>query len=222
MQKKESHMLTTFVLAFLLAIEVSFTLSFVFNLVLCFLFVLILIWNRKGKTLLWWLVLPFLPALGTSWSLWLYGDSWSGYAVGDLVWIFFSRSYALAALGIFVSTMVNWDEVLLEMRDLGLSGNIVYGLMAVLHAIPILLDEIKEIKQASLYRQKRLSSFSPLLYAKLLIVALDWRDHYVTTMYAHAYDEENRPIRYESWHASYRGIMLGVILFFSLQITFFL
>lgn len=94
-----------------------------------------------------------------------------------------------------------------------LSPNFVYGLLVVIHALPQIMREVADLREASLLRGQKLRPWSPLIYVKVIFVAMAWQDQYVTAMYAHGYTEGGSRTVQRQLISSRRGLLMAGAVF---------
>ncbi len=173
-------------LLFFFTLEISFTKSIALNLFIVGLSVIFLMVKKSYFGLAGLFLLPLIPAISTFWSVMVYGSG------SDDAWLLFSRTFAFAALGMMFAFGIDLEELLLVLEQKKVSPNFIYGILVVLHAIPDIKQEIRELKNASLLRGKRMTVFSPYLYLKTIFVAFNWRDQYTEAMISRGFDDDGK------------------------------
>ncbi|MBO0477805.1 cobalt ABC transporter permease [Vagococcus sp. DIV0080] len=173
-------------LLFFFTLEISFTKSIALNLFIVGLSVIFLMVKKRYFGLAGLFLLPLIPAISTFWSVMVYGSG------SDDAWLLFSRTFAFAALGMMFAFGIDLEELLLVLEQKKVSPNFIYGILVVLHAIPDIKQEIRELKNASLLRGKRMTVFSPYLYLKTIFVAFNWRDQYTEAMISRGFDDDGK------------------------------
>lgn len=204
---KTIHSVSWAILIFLLAIELSFVHSVIMNSFVCLTALVVLIYKKRYKSSIALLLIPFIPAIGTYWSLFLRAQN------QEMANVLFTRTYAFASMGVVFLFVISVEEVLLYLEQKGLAPNFVYGLLVVVHALPSIKREIQSIKEASLLREKKLHMWSPSFYAKAIMTGFEWRDQYVHAMYAHGYREGGKRTQYCQYKISIQSMILSVSYF---------
>lgn len=191
----KSHTLGLTILLFLLTIEISFSQSIALNVYVVTLSLLFLATKKRYGGMVGMILLPLIPALGTFWSIYLYGSD------THQAWLLLSRTFAFAAMGMTFAFGVDLEELLLILEQKKMPTQFVYGILVVLHAVPNIRREIQALKEASLFRGEKLAIWSPMLYLKTILVAFNWRDMYTEAMFSRGFDEEGErrvSVRYET------------------------
>lgn len=186
MAQKKTDALNLSLLILALTLEISVSHAVKLNVALIVLALGFLGWRRAFRSLIVLLLLPLIPAASSYWAITLHGTDTS-YAL-----LLFVRTYAFTALGLVFLTGVDLEALLLWLEQYKLSPNFVYGLLVVIHALPQIMREVADLREASLLRGQKLRPWSPLIYVKVIFVAMAWQDQYVTAMYAHGYTEAVR------------------------------
>lgn len=206
MEERTTSIPAIFVWVFFFTIEVSFTHSVWLNLYLVVVVVFYLVYKKMIGTVLFLISLPFIPAITTFWSVYIQGSG-----ITD-AWILFTRTYAFAALGIGCMTTIDFQDCLLVFEQYKIPSIFIYGLMVVIHAVPDIRKEIKNMYDASLLRGKRLYPWSSFYYVKVIFLALNWRDHYTEAMYSRGFSETNPRVHYITWKISRGSVIVCAVL----------
>ncbi|MGX4687508.1 CbiQ family ECF transporter T component [Vagococcus sp. JNUCC 83] len=201
MSVTKSSALTLSILLLLLTIELSFTSSIHLNLFVVIVSAIYLISKKKWFGLLGLIFFPLIPALGTYWSVYLYGNN-PEYGL-----VLVSRTFAFAAIGMVFAFGVDLEELLLILEQKNMSTSFVYGILVVLHAMPMIKNEVISLKEASLFRGKTLHFYSPLMYLKVIFVANHWRDAYTEAMFSRGFDEEGTRTHYTQYKVCPKGLI---------------
>lgn len=193
-------------LLLLLTIELSFTSSVTLNWFVVLVSALYLLSKKKWFGLFGLVFFPLIPALGTYWSVYLYGNN------PDYGLVLVSRTFAFAAIGMVFAFGVDLEELLLILEQKKLPTSFVYGILVVLHAMPVIQREIMALREASLFRGKKLHFYSPLMYLKVIFVANHWRDSYTEAMFSRGFDEEGERTHYTQYKVCPKSLAtLGVL-----------
>ena len=196
MAQKKTDALNLSLLILALTLEISFSHAVKLNVALIVLALGFLGWRRAFRSLIVLLLLPLIPAASSYWAITLHATDTS-YAL-----LLFVRTYAFTALGL-----------LLWLEQHKLSPNFVYGLLVVIHALPQIMREVADLREASLLRGQKLRPWSPLIYVKVIFVAMAWQDQYVTAMYAHGYTEGGSRTVQRQLISSRRGLLMAGAVF---------
>lgn len=201
MSVTKSSALTLSILLLLLTIELSFTSSIYLNLFVVIVSAIYLISKKKWFGLLGLIFFPLIPALGTYWSVYLYGNN-PEYGL-----VLVSRTFAFAAIGMVFAFGVDLEELLLILEQKNMPTSFVYGILVVLHAMPMIKNEVISLKEASLFRGETLHFYSPLMYLKVIFVANHWRDAYTEAMFSRGFDEEGTRTHYTQYKVCPKGLI---------------
>lgn len=206
---RNSYALSLTAVILLLTIELSFTQSVLLNLWVVAASLLFLLWKRRYAGCVAVFLLPAIPALATYWSVAVQGSG-----KGDAL-VLATRAVAFAAMGIVFALGIDLEELFLVLEQKGLPANFVYGLLVVVHALPTIKQEVVDLREAALFKGKRLHFWSPLLYFKTILVAFDWQQAYTEAMYAHGYDENGPRQQYLRYRESPSAVSLLLLFFIS-------
>ncbi|QVI35993.1 cobalt ABC transporter permease [Lacticaseibacillus chiayiensis] len=212
MVSKKTNALNLSLLILVLTLEISFSHSVKLDLALIGLAAAFLLWRRAFKSLVVLALLPLIPAASTYWAITLHGTD-TTYAL-----LLFVRTYAFTALGLVFLVGVDLEALLLWLEQHKLSPNFVYGLLVVIHALPQIIHEVAAIREASLLRGQKLHPWSPMIYVKVIFVAMSWQDQYVKAMYAHGYTEGAARSVPRAIVSSRCGLMAAAALFLLLNV----
>lgn len=215
MKKEETNVLALLLLLIALTLEISFVRSTWLNCAIVAGTLIYLTCLRKWWGIFWTLLLPLLPALANYWAIQLHGDN--SQAI-----ILFTRSFALAALGMTFLHGVNLNQLLRYWHQKGLPSHFTYGLLVVLNAIPVIQKEIQAVREASLLRGKTLHFWSPIFYIKAIFIAFNWRDSYVEAMYAHGFDETIKRSYYRHLETPKSANLVCFLIFLIINLTLFI
>ena len=195
MKKEETNVLALLLLLIVLTLEISFIRSTWLNCAIVVGVLAHLICLKKWWGIFWTLLLPLLPALANYWAIQLHGDK-------SQASVLFTRSFALAALGMTFLYGVNLNQLL--------------------NAIPIIQKEIQAVREASLLRGKTLHFWSPIFYIKAIFIAFNWRDSYVEAMYAHGFDETVKRSYYRHLETPKSTTLACFLIFLLINLTLFI
>ena len=206
MQKKIISPILALIIV-ILTIWISFSKLLVLNFVIIGSTILYFCLSRHWKKLLYFILVPLLPALGSGWAIIVHS---SNYKFALLI---FSRTYSFAALGLSLVTYVSLVELLKYFEQHGLSSNIVYGLLVVIQALPRIQYETQMITKSSRLRGVFLPFWSPYYYAKAIFIALTWQPQISEAMTIHAYEDYKQRTHYNKYVIDKNKSILIIILF---------
>ena len=212
MQKKIISPILALIIV-ILTIWISFSKLLVLNFVIIGSTILYFCLSRHWKKLLYFILVPLLPALGSGWAIIVHS---SNYKFALLI---FSRTYSFAALGLSLATYVSLVELLKYFEQHGLSSNIVYGLLVVIQALPRIQYETQMITKSSRLRGVFLPFWSPYYYAKAIFIALTWQPQISEAMTIHAYEDNKQRTHYNKYVIDKNKSILIIVLFTLLSST---
>ena len=215
MQKKIISPILALIIV-ILTIWISFSKLLVLNFVIIGSTILYFCLSRHWKKLLYFILVPLLPALGSGWAIIVHS---SNYKFALLI---FSRTYSFAALGLSLATYVSLVELLKYFEQHGLSSNIVYGLLVVIQALPRIQYETQMITKSSRLRGIFLPFWSPYYYAKAIFIALTWQPQISEAMTIHAYEDNKQRTHYNKYVIDKNKSILIIVLFTLLSSTLLL
>ena len=215
MQKKIISPILALIIV-ILTIWISFSKLLVLNFVIIGSTILYFCLSRHWKKLLYFILVPLLPALGSGWAIIVHS---SNYKFALLI---FSRTYSFAALGLSLATYVSLVELLKYFEQHGLSSNRVYGLLVVIQALPRIQYETQMITKSSRLRGVFLPFWSPYYYAKAIFIALTWQPQISEAMTIHAYEDNKQRTHYNKYVIDKNKSILIIVLFTLLSSTLLL
>ena len=212
MQKKIISPILALIIV-ILTIWISFSKLLVLNFVIIGSTILYFCLSRHWKKLLYFILVPLLPALGSGWAIIVHS---SNYKFALLI---FSRTYSFAALGLSLATYISLVELLKYLEQHGLSSNVVYGLLVVIQALPRIQYETQMITKSSRLRGVFLPFWSPYYYAKAIFIALTWQPQISEAMTVHAYEDFKKRTHYNKYIIDKNKSILIILLFSTLLIS---
>ena len=215
MEKKIISPILTLIIV-ILTIWISFSKLLVLNFVIIGSTILYFCLSRHWKKLLYFILVPLLPALGSGWAIIVHS---SNYKFALLI---FSRTYSFAALGLSLATYISLVELLKYLEQHGLSSNVVYGLLVVIQALPRIQYETQMITKSSRLRGVFLPFWSPYYYAKAIFIALTWQPQISEAMTVHAYEDFEKRTHYNKYIIDKNKSILIIVLFTLLSSTLLL
>lgn len=178
-------------LVLFLSLEIAFVPSLSLNLGLIMIsFIYLLIKKIHWQALLYLLFIPLIPAIGVLITQILYG---AGVSYGTVL---STRIYAyvLMGAGLMISTTALQMTYALE-ENCHLPSKFAFGILSALNLIPQIIYQVKIIKMAAEMHGIHLTWFSPTLYFKAILTAIQWADQLANAMISHGF-VENAPRTY--------------------------
>lgn len=173
-------------LVLIIALEISFTQVWTVNvalLVVCF--ILMIAYRVKLKRLLWLTLVPLFFATALVWSLSLQGSAGTHFLI-----VIFTRMFVYVYMGgVFTQTT---DPLMLTRsleQNAKLPSKFAYGFLAAFNLMPKIRTEVATIRAAALMRGQVLHVWSPQLYFKVILVAMNWSDQLASAMASHGFVE---------------------------------
>ena len=198
---------TLALIVLLLTIWISFSKLLILNFMIIGVTILYFSLSRYWKKLLYFILVPLLPALGSGWAIVVHS---SNYKFALLI---FSRTYSFAALGLFMATYISLVELLKYFEQRGLSSNVVYGLLVVIQALPRIQYETQMITKSSRLRGVFLAFWSPYYYAKAIFIALTWQPQISEAMTVHAYEDYKQRTHYNKYIVDKNKSIIILVIF---------
>ncbi|MBD5429391.1 energy-coupling factor transporter transmembrane component T [Lactobacillus sp.] len=177
-------------LALIISLEISLKANLLANLiVIIFCIAYLLFHHIKFKTFLLLLFVPLLAAFAMFSSIyWFSPNKNTTYA-----WVLFTRIYVFTFAGGCISQTTNINELIRSLeQNFKLPSKFAYGLLAAFNVIPRIKEEVHRIQVAGEMRGLHLSFWSPRLYFKAILMALNWADGLTQGMISHGF-RENKP-----------------------------
>ena len=198
---------TLALIVLLLTIWISFSKLLILNFMIIGVTILYFSLSRYWKKLLYFILVPLLPALGSGWAIVVHS---SNYKFALLI---FSRTYSFAALGLFMATYISLVELLKYFEQHGLSSNVVYGLLVVIQALPRIQYETQMITKSSRLRGVFLAFWSPYYYAKAIFIALTWQPQISEAMTVHSYEDYKQRTHYNKYIVDKNKSVIILVIF---------
>ena len=177
-----------FMLAFIISLEISIKASLTTNLIIIAAALIYLLFKKiKPKYLLSILIAPFIATFTIFATLYWF----SPYPDKYYAWILSTRVYVyvLTISCVMINTTAVEFVRSLE-QNLHLPSKFTYGVLAALNIVPQMQQAVKQIRTNAMMRGMYLSFWSPQLYFKAIIVALNSAEHLAQGMQSHGYQEE--------------------------------
>lgn len=170
-----------------ISLEITFTSKLTANLVIIAVALIILRrqhfrWRQFG-----WLVgVPLLPALALFITIVFFSPDHDWH----FGWVLVSRLYVYVSLGaLFNQTTSPLDLARSLEQNCHLPSKYAYGILAAFNLIPRMKQTVKTIYAAGKMRGIVLHWWSPTLYFKAIIAAIQWSDQLAQAMESHGFQE---------------------------------
>ena len=172
-----------FILAFIISLEISLKASLTTNLiVIVFALIYLLITRIRIKELILLIAVPFIAAFTMFWFS-PTPDAYYAWNLSTRVYV-----YTLTIACVTRNTTATDFARSLE-QNLHLPSKFAYGVLAAINIIPRMKIAVKQIRAAAMMRGMYLSFWSPVLYFKAILVALNSADNLAQGMESHGYVE---------------------------------
>lgn len=176
-----------FILALIISLEISLKSSLITNfIVIAFALIYLLITKIKPKELALLIILPFIAAFTIFATLYWFSptpDIYYAWNLSTRVYV-----YTLTIACVTRNTTATDFARSLE-QNLHLPSKFAYGVLAAINIIPKMQQAVKQIRTAAMMRGMYLSFWSPILYFKAILVALNSADNLAQGMESHGYIE---------------------------------
>lgn len=191
-------------LVLLISLEVSFTDRLVANLVVIGGALLVLLFARlPWRKWAWLLVVPALPA----WALFVTIVYFSPGHDLHFGWVLVSRIYLYVLAGAtvtFTTTPLTLARSLEQ--NAHLAPKFAYGTLTAVNLLPKIKQEVQQIRAAALMRGEVLHFWSPTLYFKAILLAINWSDQLAQAIESHGFvdgrtrtNSQTIPLRARDW-----------------------
>ncbi|WP_137597560.1 energy-coupling factor transporter transmembrane component T family protein [Paucilactobacillus kaifaensis] len=207
-------------LVLLISLEVSFTQSLSANLILITgsLFYL-MIHKTSFRSLLLLGVVPFLPALGLFVTIYYFSPDHDLH----FAWVLFTRMYVYVTAGAsFTLTSTPLDLALSLEQNWHLPSKFAYGTLAAFNMLPKIKSAIVTIRTAGLMRGIVLSWWSPQLYFKAILVALNWSENLAQAMISHGFVEDQPRTFYRQIKITIIDYSMLIVIILAIQLPIWL
>ena len=174
-------------LVLLISLEATFTSNLAANLiVIVTTFLLLWHYHFTGRQFLRLLLIPLLPAGALVITIGFFspGHNW------PYGWMLVSRIYLYVSCGaLFVHTTSPLTLARSLEQNCHLPSKYAYGVLAALNLVPRIKQSITTIYQAGLMRGVSLHWWSPSLYFKAILAAIQWSEQLAVAMESHGFVE---------------------------------
>lgn len=202
-------------LVLLVSLEISFTQSLSANLILIAASLFYLICHKISlKSLLFLSGVPFLPALGLFVTIYYFSPGHNLH----FAWVLFTRMYVYVTVGAgFTLTSSPLDLALSLEQNWRLPAKFAYGTLAAFNMLPKIKAAIITIRTAGLMRGIVLSWWSPQLYFKAILVALNWSENLAQAMISHGFIEDQSRTFYRQIKITTQDLSWLIIILLLIQ-----
>ncbi|WEV70957.1 energy-coupling factor transporter transmembrane component T [Lactobacillus sp. ESL0785] len=211
-----------FILALIISLEISFRISLTTNfLIIALALIYLLIKHIKLANLFALLFIPLIAAVTIFATLYWFTQT------PNLrnAWGLSSRIYVYVLTISCVTIDTSAEELARSFeQNFHLPSKFAYGVLAALNIVPHMKQAVKQIRTAGMMRGTYLSFWSPVLYFKAILVALNSADNLAQGMESHGYQEDTPrstiavvPIKTSDWLESIILIILLNLALFTLK-----
>lgn len=208
-----------FILAFIISLEISLKASLTTNiLVIIFALLYLVAAKTKVKEMLLLILLPFIAAFTIFATLYWFTPTPDVYYAWDLS----TRVYVYTLTIACVTRHTTATDFARSLeQNLHLPSKFTYGVLAAINIIPKMKMAVKQIRTSAMMRGMYLSFWSPVLYFKAILVALNSADNLAQGMESHGYVENQKrstivkiPLTKKDWLIFFTLLILANISLF--------
>lgn len=207
-----------FLLAVLIALEISFTNTWIVNVALAAIGLLTILihrtpWKRVGLLL----VTPLIPAVALAVAILLQSDAGTHFAL-----VLFTRIYAYVFVGSAATLTTPIADLIMSLeQNAHLPSKFAYGFLGAFNLLPKIVSEVNIIRAAGNMRGQTLHFWSPQLYFKAILASLNWSENLAEAMTSHGFVEGAPRSYYRTVSVNWRDwtILIGSLIL--LQIALF-
>ena len=211
-----------FFLALIISIEVSLKSSLLTNLLIIFFTIIYLIYKHiKLKNLLLTLLMPLIAAFTVFATLYWFAPQpnlQNALSLSSRIYVYTLTIYCVA-IGTTATELARSFE-----QNFHLPSKFAYGVLAALNIVPRMKEAVKQIRTAGMMRGVYLSFWSPVLYFKAILVALNSAENLAQGMASHGYRESAQrsiivpvPVQKSDWLKSIVILFLVNLALFTLK-----
>lgn len=208
-----------FILAFIISLEISLKASLTTNiLVIIFALLYLVAAKTKVKEMLLLILLPFIAAFTIFATLYWFTPIPDVYYAWDLSTRVYVYTLTIACVTRH-TTAADFARSLEQ--NLHLPSKFTYGVLAAINIIPKMKMAVKQIRTSAMMRGMYLSFWSPVLYFKAILVALNSADNLAQGMESHGYVENQKrstivkiPLTKKDWLIFFTLLILANISLF--------
>lgn len=178
-----------FLLAVLIALEISFTASWVVNVSLAVIGLIIVLMSRPGwRRLLSLFFWPLIPAVALAVAILMQSRSANNT---HFALVLFTRIYAYVFIGSTATLTTPIYQLVMSLeQNAHVPTKFAYGFLGGFNLMPKIVSEVKTIRVAALMRGETFHFWSPQLYFKAIIAALRWSENLAEAMTSHGFVED--------------------------------
>lgn len=211
-----------FFLALIISIEISLKSSLLTNLLIIFLSIIYLIYKHiKVKNLLLTLLMPLIAAFTVFATLYWFAPQpnlQNALSLSSRIYVYTLTIYCVS-IGTTATELARSFE-----QNFHLPSKFAYGVLAALNIVPRMKEAVKQIRTAGMMRGVYLSFWSPVLYFKAILVALNSAENLAQGMASHGYRESAQrsiivpvPVQKSDWLKSIVILFLVNLALFTLK-----
>ena len=211
-----------FFLALIISIEISLKSSLLINLLIIFFTIIYLIYKHiKVKNLLLTLLMPLIAAFTVFATLYWFAPQpnlQNALSLSSRIYVYTLTIYCVS-IGTTATELARSFE-----QNFHLPSKFAYGVLAALNIVPRMKEAVKQIRTAGMMRGVYLSFWSPVLYFKAILVALNSAENLAQGMASHGYRESAQrsiivpvPVQKSDWLKSIVILFLVNLALFTLK-----
>ncbi len=211
-----------FFLALIISIEISLKSSLLTNLLIIFFTIIYLIYKQiKVKNLLLTLLMPLIAAFTVFATLYWFAPQpnlQNALSLSSRIYVYTLTIYCVS-IGTTATELARSFE-----QNFHLPSKFAYGVLAALNIVPRMKEAVKQIRTAGMMRGVYLSFWSPVLYFKAILVALNSAENLAQGMASHGYRESAQrsiivpvPVQKSDWLKSIVILFLVNLALFTLK-----
>jgi energy-coupling factor transport system permease protein len=176
-----------FLLAVLIALEISFTSTWIVNLALAVIGLLLILTSRPTfKRLILLFFVPLIPASALAVAILLQSNAGIHFAL-----VLFTRIYAYVFVGSAATLTTTVSDLVMSLeQNTHIPSKFAYGFLGAFNLLPKIVSEVNIIRAAGNMRGQALHVWSPQLYFKAILASLDWSENLAEAMTSHGFSEE--------------------------------
>ncbi|BDR59842.1 energy-coupling factor transporter transmembrane component T family protein [Lactobacillus xylocopicola] len=176
-----------FVLALIISLEISLKTSLTTNLLIIIFALLYLVYKHISPVkLLLTLAVPLIAAFTVFATLYWFApqpDLYNAFSLASRIYV-----YTLTIYCVSIDTSPENLARSFE-QNFHLPSKFAYGVLAALNIIPRMRQAVKQIRTAGMMRGVYLSFWSPILYFKAILIALNSAENLAQGMESHGFHE---------------------------------
>lgn len=175
------------IFALIISLEITFTTHLTGNLVIIIGALLILVYHRVGPRKVFKLALiTLIPAAALFVTMAFFSPGHNVFCA----WVLVSRLYCYVLVGGAVTLTTNKLTLIRSLeQNCHLPSKFAYGFLAALNLVPRIRQAVVTIRVAGQMRRVNLHWWSPTLYFKAILSAIQWSDQLAQAMETHGFVE---------------------------------